>query len=183
MRQPPDSALADSCSMPFRLSDDVAARVTRVLKRPLTAARAPEALDVLKMPVRNTDFSSLTGTYALLVTYKRDGTPVPTPVWFAREGKKVYLWTEVNAYKVKRLRNDRRALLAPCTARGAPVGPPIAAVGRVLEDSREREHAAAVIRRSWGIGRNFFERLSRPLTEVHYLELVPATTRFEEASP
>lgn len=162
--------------MSIRLPDHVSARLTRTLKRPLTAARAPEALDVLQMPVHYGDFLTLRGKYALLVTYKRDGTAVPTPVWFAHDAHKVYVWTEVNAYKAKRLRNDSRALLAPCTARGIPTGKPIAAEGRLLTNQRERERAATVIRSSWGVGRRFVEWFSRPVTEVHYLEFVPATT-------
>ena len=126
------------------------------------------------MPVDYGDFVTLRGKYALLVTYKRDGTAVPTPVWFTRDADKVYVWTEVNAYKVKRLRNESRALLAPCTARGIPTGNPIAADGGLLTDRRERERAAAVIRSSSGVGRRVAERLSPPVTEVHYLEFVPA---------
>lgn len=126
------------------------------------------------MSVEYGGFATLRGRYALLVTYRRDGAAVPTPVWFARDGAKVYVWTEVNAYKAKRLRNDDRALLAPCTARGVPVGNPVAARGRVLADQRERERAAAVIRSSWGLGRRLVERASRPVTDVHYLEFVPA---------
>lgn len=168
--------------MTVRIPDRVATRLTRALKRPLNAARDPRALDVLQMPVEHSDFAKLKGKYALLVTYKRDGTPVPTPVWFARDGHRLYVWTEINAYKAKRLRNDSRALLAPCTARGIPTGTPVAARGRVLTETSERERAATVTRSSWGFGRRLLERLSRPVTEVHYLELVPATPGCSDTS-
>lgn len=126
------------------------------------------------MPVQRGSFLELTGKYALLVTYKRDGTPVPSPVWFARDGQRVYVWTEINAFKAKRLRRDARALLASCTARGVPLGNPVVAQGRILVDEAERLHAAAVIRRSWGPWRRLLVRLSRPVTDVHYLEFTPA---------
>jgi hypothetical protein len=113
----------------------------------------------------------------LLVTYKRGGTGVPTPVWFARDGERVYVWTEINAYKAKRVRRDPRALLAPCGPTGRPLGPPIAASGRVLSDETERRRAAAKIRSQWGPGRRLFGLLSRPLTDVHYIEFVPAGSR------
>lgn len=161
--------------MTYRLPSSLSTRLTRVFKRLLDAARAPQAMDVQQMPVQYGGFADLRGKYALLVTYKRDGTPVPTPVWFARDHHKLYIWTEINAYKAKRLRNDNRALLAPCTARGIPTGNPVAAKGRVLSEAWEREHAAAVIKSSWGLGRRLLERASRPVTEVHYLEFVPAT--------
>ena len=62
---------------------------------------------------------------ALLVTYRRDGTPVPTPVWAAPAGGTLYVRSERNSGKVKRLRRDPRLLVAPCTVRGRPLGPPL----------------------------------------------------------
>src|ERR1700682_182905 len=51
----------------------------------------------------------------LLVTYRRDGTPVPTPVWAAQEAGRLYVRSERGSGKVKRLRRDTRLLLGPCT--------------------------------------------------------------------
>lgn len=142
-------------------------------KRLMDRSRSRRAANVLVTEDRAAGFGVLAGhAHALLVTYKRDGTGVPTPVWFARDDDRVYVWTEINAYKAKRLRRDPRALLGPCGPTGAPLGPPVAARGRVLEDPQDRARAAAAIRSQWGIGRRLFERISRPITEVHYLELV-----------
>jgi uncharacterized protein len=161
--------------MSLRLPERVARRVVKAGKRPMDGSRSPKAASVLDMAVQRTGFDALAGhTHALLVTYKRDGTGVPTPVWFARDGDRVYVWTEINAYKAKRVRRDPRALLAPCGPTGAPHGPPIAARGRVLADEHERRHAAAAIRSQWGPGRRLFELFSRPLTDVHYIEFEPA---------
>jgi len=146
----------------------------RAMKRPMNAARDDQALTILDVPVTYGDFSGITGTHILLVTYKRDGTPVPSPVWFARDGEQLYVWTEINAFKAKRLRNDERALIAPCSPRGVPRGEPVAAVGRVLTDDAERRRAATMIRSSWGPGRRLFELFSRPMTDVHYLAFLPA---------
>lgn len=157
----------------MRLPDRLAVPLMRALKRPMNAVRDDRALDVLVRPVQHGSFLGLRGKHALLVTYKRDGTPIPSPVWFARDAHRVYVWTEVNALKAKRLRRDPRALLATCTARGVPLGDPVAARGRILEEESERRHAAAVIRRTWGPWRRLLVRLSRPVTEVHYLEFIP----------
>jgi len=167
-------AAVDSSRMPIRIPTRVSEPLLRALKRPMNAARHDDALRILDEPVSHGDFSTITGTHLLLVTYKRDGTPIPSPVWFAEDAGRLYVWTEINAYKAKRLRNDERALVAPCSPRGVPRGVPVAAVGRVLTDEAEREHAARLIRRSWGPGRRLFEAASRPLTDVHYLELRPA---------
>ncbi|MBJ7348305.1 MAG: PPOX class F420-dependent oxidoreductase [Thermoleophilaceae bacterium] len=164
--------------MAMRLSDRISKPLVKAAKRPMNSTRSAKAFDVLEMPVQSTDFAALDKhNHALLVTYKRDGGAVPTPVWFGRDDNRVYVWTEVNAFKAKRLGRDGRALLAPCSPVGAPLGPPIAATGRVLNDEGERAQAAKVIHRSWGLGRRMFERMSRPVTAVHYLEFVPAATQ------
>jgi PPOX class probable F420-dependent enzyme len=64
----------------------------------------------------------LTAQYVALTTYRRDGTPVTTPVWAAPEGESLYLFTNATAGKVKRLRNSSRAVIAPCTATGTITG-------------------------------------------------------------
>lgn len=157
------------------LPETLARRLVRAAKRPMLAARSDEAFDVLDRPVRAGDFSVLDGhDHCLLVTYRKDGTPVPTPVWFARQGAGIVVWTEVEAYKAKRLRRDPRALVAPCTVTGKPLGDPVEAVGRVLESDAERAAAARAIKAQWNLGQRIFERASRPVTEVHYLAFEPA---------
>ena len=64
----------------------------------------------------------LSAQYVALTTYRRDGTPVTTPVWAAAEGESLYLFSNANAGKVKRLRNSSRAAIAPCTATGKVTG-------------------------------------------------------------
>lgn len=161
-------------STAFRLPPSLSRRLVAANARLLNRTRSADAPRVLDLPVRHDGFDALRGhTHMLLVTYRRDGTPVPTPVWFGQDGDRLYVWTEEEAYKAKRLRRDDRALVAPCTPRGAPTGPPIAAVGRVVDDPERRAHAAAVIRASWGPMRRLFERASRPVTGVVYLELAP----------
>jgi PPOX class probable F420-dependent enzyme len=60
--------------------------------------------------------------YALVTTFRRDGTPVPTPVWVARDGDDLVVWTVTSSGKVKRIRRDGHVTVAPCTARGKPLG-------------------------------------------------------------
>ena len=64
----------------------------------------------------------LTAQYVALTTYRRDGTPVTTPVWAAAEGESLFLFSNAAAGKVKRLRNSSRAAIAPCTATGKVTG-------------------------------------------------------------
>ena len=57
-------------------------------------------------------------SYVSLVTLRRNGREVATPVWVAPLGDRLYVFTERTAGKVKRLRNDDRIRLAPCNVRG-----------------------------------------------------------------
>jgi uncharacterized protein len=107
------------------------------------------------------DFEPLRGRpYALLVTFRRNGAPVPSPVWFGidRDGT-VYVHTAEAAGKVKRLRNDDRVLLAPATARGKPLGPAIRGRARLLPEA-EWAHAEAVLAAAYGTGRRIFGRMA-----------------------
>ena len=47
--------------------------------------------------------------YVNLATFRRTGARVATPVWAAAAGDKLYIFTEGDAGKVKRLRNSPRA--------------------------------------------------------------------------
>ncbi|ANW17407.1 PPOX class F420-dependent oxidoreductase [Streptomyces clavuligerus] len=59
-----------------------------------------------------------TARYISLTTYRRNGTGVATPVWFARDGGKLYVWTNSDSWKVKRLRRDPRVTVSVCDMRG-----------------------------------------------------------------
>jgi PPOX class probable F420-dependent enzyme len=57
--------------------------------------------------------------YVLLTSFKRDGTPVKTPVWIVdMGGGKAGFWTTSDTGKVKRLAHTPRVTLQPCNARG-----------------------------------------------------------------
>jgi hypothetical protein len=110
---------------------------------------------------------------ALLVTYRRDGTPVPTPVWAARDGGHLYVRSERASGKLKRLRNDSRLLVAPCTVRGKPLGAPFEARARVLSPEEEGIAERALAAR-YGLGRELFERTMDLLrVDMCFLEITP----------
>jgi uncharacterized protein len=110
----------------------------------------------------------------LLLTFRRDGRCVPTPVWAAVAEGLLYVRTERSAGKVKRLANDPRLLIAPCTVRGRPLGAPLEARGRLLAGSEEERVAERVLAGRYGVGRALFE-LAMDLMRVDmgYLEITP----------
>lgn len=60
--------------------------------------------------------------YLNLETFRKNGQGVKTPVWFAREGDSLYVWTQADSGKAKRARNIARVNIAPCKADGALLG-------------------------------------------------------------
>ena len=56
--------------------------------------------------------------YLSLETYKRDNTPIQTPVWFVTENDRLYITTKETTGKVKRLRNNQNARIAVCSMKG-----------------------------------------------------------------
>jgi PPOX class probable F420-dependent enzyme len=80
----------------------------------------------------------------LLTTYRKDGTPVGTPVHIAVDGAVADVRTFDPSGTMKRMRRDAHVEIAPSTVRGKVRGPALAATSRILEGA-EAEHAAAVI--------------------------------------
>lgn len=60
--------------------------------------------------------------YLNLETFRKNGQGVKTPVWFAREGNSLYVWTQADSGKAKRARNIARVNIAPCKADGTLLG-------------------------------------------------------------
>ncbi len=60
--------------------------------------------------------------YLNLETFRKNGQGVKTPVWFARKGESLYIWTQVDSGKAKRARNVANINIAPCKADGALLG-------------------------------------------------------------
>jgi hypothetical protein len=60
--------------------------------------------------------------YRSITTFKRDGTPVSTPVWVAAETGTLLVHSEAKSWKVKRIRRDGHVRIAPCSARGTVHG-------------------------------------------------------------
>jgi len=57
--------------------------------------------------------------YLLLTTFKRDGTPVATPVWsVGLDDGTIGFWTSSGSGKAKRLAHTERVTVQPCNARG-----------------------------------------------------------------
>ncbi|WP_182349130.1 PPOX class F420-dependent oxidoreductase [Tomitella gaofuii] len=88
--------------------------------------------------------------YALLTTFRKDGSAVPTPLWAAMDDGELLMWTVTDSWKVRRIRHTPRVTVAACDVRGNARGPQVEAVAEVL-DGAGTERARAVIARKYGV--------------------------------
>ncbi|MGX9294907.1 PPOX class F420-dependent oxidoreductase [Tsukamurella paurometabola] len=86
--------------------------------------------------------------YVLLTTFRKDGTPVATPLWAVRDGSDLLVWTVADSWKVKRLRRNPSVLVQACDARGRKTtGPEVAGTGEIVDGV----DAAGKIAKKYGV--------------------------------
>lgn len=119
-------------------------------------------------------FSALVGhQYMSLTTFRKNGNPVPTPVWFAQRDDKLYVMTLSDAYKVARVRANAQVEVAPCTMRGELLGSSAEAMARVLDDA-EGKSADQALTQKYGLMKRLFAFASRVRGGKYvYLEITP----------
>lgn len=57
-------------------------------------------------------------SYVSFTSCRKDGTPVSTPIWIAPDGDSLYFFSDTDAFKVTRVRNNPVVTLQPCDVRG-----------------------------------------------------------------
>ncbi len=91
--------------------------------------------------------------YVSFVTYKKDGTPVAAPVWVVPFESGYAFTTDPDSFKIKRLRNDARATLTVCNARGKVTEGTVVHIGAaVVLDEDDAKKVAMLIRKKYAIG-------------------------------
>jgi PPOX class probable F420-dependent enzyme len=152
-------------------------RLTQAQYRLLDRVRHGDALRTARQPGAARDFAALRGhQYCLLVTFKRSGEPMPTPVLFALAGERLYFRTEAEVAKVRRLRQNPRVRVGPCNWRGKPLGPMTEGIARLLP-AAEEQAAYEALKASYTRGQRLYEgAVDRLPVEVSYVEVVAAET-------
>ena len=91
--------------------------------------------------------------YVSLTTFRRSGAPVATAVWIARDADALVVTTGGDSGKVKRLRNDGRVELRPCSRSGAVAdgAPVVHAVAEVVDDPERAEQLRLAIAAKYGL--------------------------------
>jgi PPOX class probable F420-dependent enzyme len=110
----------------------------------------------------------------LVVTYRRTGEAMPTPVWFGLgEDGRVYFRTEERVGKVKRIRANDRVLVGPCDSRGKPLAPAVEGRARILPPGEEAR-AESAIQANFGLGRRLYKAVvGSSGSKFVYVEVTP----------
>lgn len=107
--------------------------------------------------------------YVSLTTYRKDGTAVTTPVWQATNDGRMYIVSDADAWKVKRIRRDSRVRVTVCDFRGrvAEGAPTAEGTAQVLDDEGTRA-ARAIVARKY-----LFSRVGNWLAKTFHLRKAP----------
>jgi len=100
--------------------------------------------------------------YMSLETFKKNGQGVKTPVWFVVHNDALYVYTEADSWKVKRIRNNPRVRVAVCNIRGDVKGAWFDATASIVEGD-ERLAADKLLDRKYFLKVifNFLSRINR----------------------
>jgi uncharacterized protein len=160
----------------FKLS--LPSRIMAMQYKVFDRMRHPRAFDVAREEGTAHDFERFRGArQALVVTFKRSGEPVPTPINFGlSDDGKLYFRSEPHVAKIMRLKRDPHVRVCPCNLRGKPLGPMVEARAEVLPQ-RENERCHAIVKANWRFDTKLLEltydRFSVP--EV-YVEVTPGAS-------
>ncbi|GAB4109517.1 MAG: PPOX class F420-dependent oxidoreductase [Roseiflexaceae bacterium] len=119
-------------------------------------------------------FTNLHGQQFMnLFTFRKNGTAVKTPVWFAEDAGKLYVMTIENTGKVKRVRATGRVEVGPSDQRGNPTGPVVAGNACILPAS-ERDRVEALLSKKYGLFKLLFDlfgKISGSYKQRVYIEI------------
>ena len=100
--------------------------------------------------------------YISLETVKKNGERAKTPVWFVLHNNALYVYTEADSWKVKRIRNNPRVRVAVCNIRGDVRGQWLDGTASIV-DGDERLAADKLLDRKYFLKVifNFLSRINR----------------------
>ncbi|KOV78446.1 MULTISPECIES: PPOX class F420-dependent oxidoreductase [Streptomyces] len=93
------------------------------------------------------------GKYLLVTSYRKNGTPVATPVWVVRDGGTLGVWTAADSWKVKRIRRRPDVLVGPCDVRGNPTGDQLPATAEIADPATTARYRNLIARKYGILGR------------------------------
>ena len=112
------------------------------------------------------------GKYISLLTFRRDGEAVATPVEFVFSSGMIYVRTLPGSGKVKRIRNNRHVRIAPCSMSGRLNGQFIDAVATLVSDEWMAETVNQEFAKKYGILWRVGSRLRSERSQVIRIQLL-----------
>jgi PPOX class probable F420-dependent enzyme len=116
------------------------------------------------MSTADDKLSQFTGKKHISIeTYRKTGDPVRTPVWFVEENGELFVRTDSDTGKIKRIRNNPKVRVATSNMRGTVKGSWVEGEARII-DPESSKHVFSLLRKKYGIPYRvirFTERFSR----------------------
>jgi PPOX class probable F420-dependent enzyme len=150
----------------------LAERLAKASDRMFDRMRSPKAMDIASASATG-KLDDLKGRkYCLLVSYRKNGDPMPSPLWFGTGNGKLYFHTAAYSAKVKRIRKNPEVRVAPANNRGVPRGAPFVGQARILggDETAEAERA---IQANYGAGRRIYTKVGGDRVDSVYVEVTP----------
>ena len=88
--------------------------------------------------------------YLAIESYRKDGEAVRTPVWFIEKEGTLFVRTDNDTGKVKRIRRSPNIRIAVCSMRGEPKGAWIDAQAKFASEE-EAERAYQLLKQKYGL--------------------------------
>lgn len=101
------------------------------------------------VPMTTSASTRFGGRYLCLITYKRDGTAVATPVWFVQDGGRLLVQTDSTSGKIKRISANPQVSVALCSGRGRLHDIPAPARAKVVYGQEVMERIEALMKRKY----------------------------------
>ena len=90
--------------------------------------------------------------YINLETFKKDGSKVTTPVWVAQQNNSLIVTTGNNSGKVKRIRNNGKAIIYTTNQSGSKkLSEELEVKGSILSDEDLKTEAVTILKEKYGM--------------------------------
>ena len=100
-------------------------------------------------------------SFVALETFKKSGEGVVTPTWVTGADGALYIWTDLDSWKVKRIRNNPEVRICASDYAGNPKGEWFDARAQVLDSAEARDKARRLFLTKYGLQFRFFAVLGR----------------------
>ncbi len=94
--------------------------------------------------------------YLNLETFRKNGAGVKTPVWFVEDSGSLFVRTDANSGKMKRVRNHPQVHIAPCKMDGGLIGEWVDASAREVGGQEIDRKVDRLLGKKYGLMKSLF---------------------------